>query len=188
MTNTAAGVATSAPLGTGVSAKGNAVSATESAAGVISSPAVPLSTGSGSGAGAYPSGSDTVVLTYTLGSGTSTTVVTTTIKHVQTATVYATIPGSGKSEAAGIATKGAAVSASKTGPTTTIYGTSTSTKYITVIPASSASGAAGVSGVQGVVSGSAAGACVPVTVTVAALTVTVVSAYIRTKKDQLLTI
>lgn len=142
----------------------SAASPSGSAAGIVSSQAVlPPAGASGPPLSAYPSGSDSVVLTYTIGAGTSTTVVTTTIKHVQTATVYATIPrqssAAGASEAAGLATS--------TGPTTTITDIKTSTRYITVIPASSAPA------VQGAASGSASGACVPVTVTIALSTVTV---------------
>lgn len=169
------GVSVSAPLGTGVSTKAAEFSTstvyatsiytiTSCAATVTNCPArtstaivpvsevvVPVSASS----------SESVVLTYTLGSGTSTTVVTTTIVHAITATVYAT------SAAAGVA-------ASETGPTTTIFGTSTSTRYVTVVPASSGSaGAAG--GSIAAASGGASGSCTPVTVTIALSTVTVVS-------------
>lgn len=110
-----------------------------------------------------------MVLTYTLGSGTSTTVVTTTIKHTKTATVYATLGSSG---AAGVSGKEGEVAAS-TDITSTITGTSTSTRYVTVRPASSGSAALGAA--SNVAGASGAGNCVPVTVTVALSTVTVVS-------------
>ncbi|KAK0116885.1 hypothetical protein ONS96_012731 [Cadophora gregata f. sp. sojae] len=110
----------------------------------------------------YPtaSGSESVVLTYTLGSGTSTTVVTTTIKHTQTATVYATKPGS--PEESGQAIAGVLDSLDEL--TTTITGTSTSTRYVTVVPAASAGGFQGIAG---------SAQCVPVTVTVTQAPVTV---------------
>lgn len=146
------------------------------AAGGLTTPPVPLGTGNSGPAptGAASGGESSVVLTYTLGSGTSTTVVTTTIKHTSTATVYATLPGSGNSgEAAGVTAKEGAVD---TESTTTLTGTSTSTKYVTVMAASSAGAGSGAAG--GAVNEAAS--CVPVTVTVALSTVTVTETAIPT--------
>jgi len=129
---------------------------------------VPVITGAplGTGSGASPTGGDSgdedVVLTYTLGAGTSTTVVTTTIKHTSVvATVYATKPAGGKDEA----NTAAGAAGEKT---TTISGTSTSTRYVTVsaVPTGPAGGVGG-----GAATGPAL--CAPVTVTVALSTVTV---------------
>jgi len=149
------------------------------AAGGLTTPSVPLGTGnSGPAPTSAPSGGESgsggeessVVLTYTLGSGTSTTVVTTTIKHTQIATVYATIPGSG-TEAEVTGAEGA-VNTESAQPTTTLTGTSTSTKYITVLAASTG-GASGSGAAGGAESEAAATGCAPVTVTVALSTVTV---------------
>ncbi|KAG4442262.1 hypothetical protein IFR05_002253 [Cadophora sp. M221] len=143
------------PKGTGYPTKPYPTGETET------TPSAPIGTGfTTKGEVVYPtaSGSESVVLTYTLGSGTSTTVVTTTIKHTQTATVYATKPGS--PEESGSLTAGVPTSTDEL--TTTITGTSTSTRYITVLPAAS--------GTQGI-AGSAE--CVPVTVTVTQATATV---------------
>lgn len=151
-------------------------SATSKAAGVVGTPApmgtgypqVPQATGTGSGS------PESVVLTYTLGSGISTTVVTTTIKHYQTATVYAAVspvPEASLPEASG--KQGDVVTGADSGPTTTYTSTSTSTRYITVKPVSSGASALGVASDVPVASGGAQCAPVTVTVTNAALTVTV---------------
>jgi len=148
----------------------------------VTVPSIPLGTGASAGSGAaqatgVPSGSESVVLTYTLGSGTSTTIVTTTIRHTQVTTVYATQAA----EAGGVAgISGNEAAAEQTDITTTITGTSTSTRYITVMPVSSGSSALGQVGVSGLANNAASGetGCAPqVTVTVfqAVSTLTVVS-------------
>ncbi|KAI9048524.1 hypothetical protein LZ554_007357 [Drepanopeziza brunnea f. sp. 'monogermtubi'] len=111
----------------------------------------PLGTGvSNPGDVPYPtlSGAESVVLTYTLGSGTSTTVVTTTIKHTRTNTVFATKPAVESAPGYG---GGGAPPAPEV--TTTVQERITSTRYITIVPAPSAPVASD-------------GVCVPVTVTV----------------------
>ncbi|EKD14441.1 uncharacterized protein L3040_005727 [Drepanopeziza brunnea f. sp. 'multigermtubi'] len=96
----------------------------------------------------YPtlSGAESIVLTYTLGSGTSTTVVTTTIKHTKTNTVYATKPAGEKGPGYGAGPPAPEV-------TTTVQARITSTRYITIVAAPSAPVASD-------------NACLPVTVTV----------------------
>lgn len=112
------------------------VAATNPTGGELTSLAVPLSTGnSGPAPTGSAAGEGSVVLTYTLGAGTSTTVVTTTIRHSSTATVYATLPGASEDRAA--ATGGAAGVGGNDGAvdsdlTTTYTGTSTSTKYVSI--------------------------------------------------------
>lgn len=136
-----------------------------------------VSTGSGAQATVGQSGSEGLVLTYTLGPGTSTTVVTSTIRHTQVTTVYAT-QAAENGGAAGISGNEAA--AEQTDITTTMTRTSTSTRYITVIPVSSESSALGQVGASGLANNAAQGeaSCAPqVTVTIyqAVSTVTVVS-------------
>lgn len=95
--------------------------------------------------------------------------MTTTIIHRSTATVYATLPAdAGDSEGAEVTAKQGNVD-SGAELTTTYTRTSTTSSYITVTaePSGAAEGALG--------TGAAEGGCVPVTVTVAASTVTVVS-------------
>jgi hypothetical protein len=147
----------------------------------VTVPSIPLGTGVSAGSGAQgtggPSGSESVVLTYTLGSGTSTTIVTTTIRHTQVTTVYATQAA----ETGGAARiSGNEAAAEQTDITTTITGTSTSTRYITVVPVSSGPSALGQVGASGLANNAASGetSCAPqVTVTVfqAVSTITVVS-------------
>jgi hypothetical protein len=134
-------------------------------------PPKPTGTGSGPAVTSDESGPTTdATLTYTLGTGTSTTVVTTTIKHTSTATLYATstadFQGEG-SDGEPTVGSGSEPTGAKDEPTTTLMSTATSTRYVTVYPAPS--GESG--GSEG--SGECGAPCAPVTVTVAASTVTV---------------
>ncbi|KAI9642722.1 hypothetical protein NHQ30_008453 [Ciborinia camelliae] len=110
-------------------------------------------------------------LTYTLGAGSSTTVVTTTIVETEASTIYATVfptetvypvasTDAGDSPQATTSTEAAVSPSSGAGSyggygsgdsttiqTTTIYGTSTSTHYITVSAVAPSSAATGLSGI-----------------------------------------
>jgi len=155
---------------------GTATAGANSGAATSNAPAVPLSTGIPVGNGNVVSvpvnpEQDTTI-TYTLGQGTSTRLVTTTIKKSSTATVYATKTGA---EAVPTLDTGKNNAASVSGAST-IQGISTSTRYVTVVPAptvsNGANSGASALGVPGA-SGPGAGNCAPVTVTVALSTVTV---------------
>lgn len=144
-----------------------AATATQTAAGVTAKPTVPIGTGvtaserPGVTGSAAPS--ESVVLTYTLGTGSSTTVVTTTIKQTSTQTVYATLPA-GEEPTARPGSGGpedvTRVDGVADSSTTTLTSTSTTTKYITIQSASSAA-AGGPAG-----SGAAGDCAAPATVTV----------------------
>ncbi|OCK72754.1 hypothetical protein K432DRAFT_430905 [Lepidopterella palustris CBS 459.81] len=114
-------------------------------------------------------------LTYTLGSGSSTTVVTTTIQHTSTETLYKTVymtKSSGGGAGGYGASSAAAVALTSPTSTTTISSTSTFTKIITVYPQPSGSGS-----VVAAAATTNAGCAAPVTVTVTAMeTVTVTEA------------
>ena len=146
---------------------------------------IPMGTGVAGSVGNGSYGSSDTTLTYTLGTGSSTTVVTTTIKHTSKMTEYFTVyVTKSQSSGAAISSLAGETTAAQTeeagtafgnGPTTTTTQTSTQTKYITVKLAHPSSMVPGNNG--GANNGGESGSsnCVPVTVTVAMSTVTVVS-------------